>query len=754
MSLSSFSALRLLFVGGMTAVLCNIPLAAQAPKRGTGPAQTTAAPNRYMATITRFHKAIGSGDVKTIIDLSYFHQTAIRRSFEGQPQAVWSQLKDGYYRSVSAQMTLQPDALASLREAAVSLDGDPTRDIRVIRQFLPPSATLKFLEQQPIDWDTPNGRFAGAYVFVGVTYSDLTASPITNINFIKYIILRFVLSRDTVPPLIQSVTTVPVSQQLFAKPYPPSTLPYVQLVFFNKYLTIYDDPNLWKSIKQEASSIGTEFAIKLYVAVAQSTPNPGPISVGWPDPRGEALYALNQLKYPGLNALLVPLIKDGDASEATRAAVYAVQPAGGNRSDEPTATLRQKLMKGLALQTVGGAQGATSALYLEALSRLDGEPWGSVQLYMPQPSGPSQKTLYFRVFKGLASDTASQYIDLSSPDTTDFAAIRGSLVKCSDPDNMYYHMSGCKAEFVLGNTSVVDNGRIQCTATIKDTSHDMLHPRKDTVLYTVELSLVPQGPFSTEWKVVSFKIINGVAPTARTITDSFGHTAREIDDAKAKGLVWVILGTKVYHKESAPLYGLSANGMFLTEVDAQRAGYIAAAGEGVSHAAPDVVRSEGAVSTAADLSHSKLPDGSVLFLAKTDKTMTIVRPEVARARWQLDNNKKQHGDKVVEVEGARANARFAQKDKTIFLVSPPLFTWLFKVYPLEVRADHRTAVLSGKAGIKCSIKAFGAGTQFTQIVPEAELSPGEYAFVRSDISVFFAGVVNVTVVPFGVDPTP
>jgi len=74
------------------------------------------------------------------------------------------------------------------------MDGDPTQNIRMIRPFLPSSATVKFVEQQPVDFDTMDGRFAGLYLFLGVTYPDLTASPISNINFIKYIILRFVLT--------------------------------------------------------------------------------------------------------------------------------------------------------------------------------------------------------------------------------------------------------------------------------------------------------------------------------------------------------------------------------------------------------------------------------------------------------------------------------------------------------------------------------------------------------------------------------
>lgn len=52
-------------------------------------------------------------------------------------------------------------------------------------------------------------------------------------------------------------------------------------------------------------------------------------------------------------------------------------------------------------------------------------------------------------------------------------------------------------------------------------------------------------------------------------------TAAEIADAKAKGMVWVNTGTKVYHKEGQ-FYGTTKQGKFMTEADAQKAGFRAA----------------------------------------------------------------------------------------------------------------------------------------------------------------------------------
>lgn len=52
-------------------------------------------------------------------------------------------------------------------------------------------------------------------------------------------------------------------------------------------------------------------------------------------------------------------------------------------------------------------------------------------------------------------------------------------------------------------------------------------------------------------------------------------TAQEIADAKTKGMVWVNTSTKVYHKEGQ-YYGNTKHGKFMTEADAQKAGYKAA----------------------------------------------------------------------------------------------------------------------------------------------------------------------------------
>ncbi len=61
--------------------------------------------------------------------------------------------------------------------------------------------------------------------------------------------------------------------------------------------------------------------------------------------------------------------------------------------------------------------------------------------------------------------------------------------------------------------------------------------------------------------------VAGSAPAAANTMP----TDAQIADAKSKGMVWVNLNTKVYHKPDA-VYGKTKNGKFMTEADAQKAG--------------------------------------------------------------------------------------------------------------------------------------------------------------------------------------
>ena len=52
-------------------------------------------------------------------------------------------------------------------------------------------------------------------------------------------------------------------------------------------------------------------------------------------------------------------------------------------------------------------------------------------------------------------------------------------------------------------------------------------------------------------------------------------TGAEIADAKSKGMVWVNLGSGIYHKDGE-FFGKTKRGKFMTEADATKANYRAA----------------------------------------------------------------------------------------------------------------------------------------------------------------------------------
>jgi hypothetical protein len=66
------------------------------------------------------------------------------------------------------------------------------------------------------------------------------------------------------------------------------------------------------------------------------------------------------------------------------------------------------------------------------------------------------------------------------------------------------------------------------------------------------------------------------APKVAKIPPAPAPSAADIADAKAKGLVWANLNTKVYHFSADSTYGTTKNGKFMTEADAKAAGYRAA----------------------------------------------------------------------------------------------------------------------------------------------------------------------------------
>ena len=60
--------------------------------------------------------------------------------------------------------------------------------------------------------------------------------------------------------------------------------------------------------------------------------------------------------------------------------------------------------------------------------------------------------------------------------------------------------------------------------------------------------------------------------TGTAVQAAGAPTDAQIADAKSKGMVWANKNTKVYHKEGQ-FYGKTKDGVFMTEADAQKAGY-------------------------------------------------------------------------------------------------------------------------------------------------------------------------------------
>jgi hypothetical protein len=60
--------------------------------------------------------------------------------------------------------------------------------------------------------------------------------------------------------------------------------------------------------------------------------------------------------------------------------------------------------------------------------------------------------------------------------------------------------------------------------------------------------------------------------TKEKVAPKAAPTQAEIAAAQSKGMVWVNTGTKVYHK-SGKYYGTTKHGKFMTEADAQKAGF-------------------------------------------------------------------------------------------------------------------------------------------------------------------------------------
>jgi len=87
------------------------------------------------------------------------------------------------------------------------------------------------------------------------------------------------------------------------------------------------------------------------------------------------------------------------------------------------------------------------------------------------------------------------------------------------------------------------------------------------VLASAALTAVLSLPFALPFAAI--------AQTPKTASKTAPPTAADIADAKSKGLVWVNTNsdTKAYHKSDDKYYGNTKSGKFMSETDAQKAGY-------------------------------------------------------------------------------------------------------------------------------------------------------------------------------------
>jgi DNA uptake protein ComE-like DNA-binding protein len=78
------------------------------------------------------------------------------------------------------------------------------------------------------------------------------------------------------------------------------------------------------------------------------------------------------------------------------------------------------------------------------------------------------------------------------------------------------------------------------------------------------------------YKSIDDLVRAGIPPATIDKIHSLVSVGRPFEAAPEKGMVWVNLGSKKYHKEGSEWYGKTKSGKYMSEADAVKAGYQAA----------------------------------------------------------------------------------------------------------------------------------------------------------------------------------
>jgi hypothetical protein len=95
---------------------------------------------------------------------------------------------------------------------------------------------------------------------------------------------------------------------------------------------------------------------------------------------------------------------------------------------------------------------------------------------------------------------------------------------------------------------------------------------KSTIAKIAPLVTVGAAPAAAKLAPIA-PVAKPVAPATASVTKAAPETPTVYNPPPATGMVWVNLGTKVYHKEGDRWYGKTKNGKYMTETDAIKAGY-------------------------------------------------------------------------------------------------------------------------------------------------------------------------------------